>query len=94
MEQEETPMGLTVRAHFDGRAIVPNKPLELPVNQRLEVELHLLEDSTAENTIEERLKRLANASGRIVEPSIPLEALRRENLYEERSLTANCNSMR
>jgi hypothetical protein len=34
--------------------------------------------------IEERLRRLAQVAGRIKGPSIPLEALRRENLYEER----------
>jgi hypothetical protein len=35
-------------------------------------------------SIEERLRRLRAASGRISGPSIAAEALRRENLYEER----------
>lgn len=33
----------------------------------------------------ERLERLARATGRIEGPSVSLESLRRENLYEERS---------
>ena len=76
---------MTIRAHYDGKFIVPDEPLELPENQPLKVELHLMEGKARSEAIDERLKRLANASGRIVGPSLPLEALRRENLYEERS---------
>ena len=36
-----------------------------------------------EGPIKARLDRLAKAAGRIQGPSVPLEALRRENLYEE-----------
>lgn len=75
---------MTILAHYDGKFIVPDEPLELPENQPLKVELHLIEGKAISETIEERLKRLANASGRIVGPAVPLEALRRENLYEER----------
>jgi hypothetical protein len=35
---------MTIRAYFDGRAIVPEEPLRLPVGQRLEVELKGLLD--------------------------------------------------
>ncbi len=38
-----------------------------------------------DSPIKERLERLAKATGRIEGPSVSLEALRRENLYEERS---------
>jgi hypothetical protein len=85
-------MALTIRAHFDGKVIVPEEPVDLPVGQSLEVELKLvptletLEGSDYQKlSIEERLERLARATGRISGPAIPLEALRRENLYEERS---------
>lgn len=81
-------MTVTIRAHFDGKVIVPDEPVDLPVDQPLELELKLLESEDTELLrnllIEERLKRLAKASGRIQGPSIPLESLRRENLYEER----------
>jgi hypothetical protein len=82
-------MSLTIRAHFDGKVIVPDEPVDLPVDQPLEVELKPIvaeEDrSQRELSIEERLRRLEQAGGRISGPSIPLEALRRENLYEERA---------
>jgi hypothetical protein len=30
---------MTVRAHFDGRVIVPDEPVSLPVNRPLDVEI-------------------------------------------------------
>lgn len=81
-------MAMTIRAHFDGKVIVPDEPVDLPVGQSLQVELKVL--STLEGSeyqklsIEERLERLQRISGRISGPVIPDEALRRENLYEER----------
>jgi hypothetical protein len=81
-------MSLTIRAHFDGKVIVPDEPVDLPVDQPLEVELKPIagveEFAHSQLSKEERLRRHALASGRIKGPSIPLEALRRENLYEER----------
>jgi hypothetical protein len=81
-------MSLTIRAHFDGKVIVPDEPVDLPVDQPLEVELKPIEAevdrSQRELSIEERLRRLEQTAGRISGPSIPLDALRRENLYEER----------
>jgi hypothetical protein len=74
-------MSITIQAHFDGRVIVPDEPVDLPVNQPLELELKTLQRvEPPKDVIEERLRRLAQASGRIAGPSIPLEALRRENL--------------
>lgn len=32
-------MSLTIRAHFDGTVIVPDEPLDLPIDQPLELEL-------------------------------------------------------
>jgi hypothetical protein len=77
-------MHLTIRAHYNGEFIVPDEPVSLPFDQPLEVELRLIATGTAEDTIEEQLKRLARATGRIEGPSIPLDALRRKNLYEDR----------
>jgi len=85
---EEDSMPVTIRAHFDGRVIVPDEPVELPVGEPLEVELKPIavtrEGFDRNLTVDERLQRLASASGRISGPNIPAEALRRENLYEER----------
>ena len=30
---------MTIKAHFDGKVIVPDEPLDLPVNQPLEIQL-------------------------------------------------------
>jgi hypothetical protein len=79
---------MTIRAHFDGKVIVPDEPLDLPVGQELEVDLRRTpvaeERLERDAVIKERLRRFAQAAGRIKGPSIPLEALRRENLYEEK----------
>jgi hypothetical protein len=34
-------MSMTIRAHFDGKVIVPAEPLELPVDQPLQIAVHL-----------------------------------------------------
>jgi hypothetical protein len=81
-------MTKTIRAHFDGKVIVPDEPVDLPVNQPLELEWRGFagadETRPSEEIIAERRRRLAEASGRIEGPTIPDEALRREDLYEER----------
>ena len=38
----------TLTAHFDGRAIVPDTPVSLPVNQPLRVSVVTLADAVAE----------------------------------------------
>ncbi len=35
-------MPLRVRAHFDGKSIVPNEPLDLPKDQELEIEVRIM----------------------------------------------------
>lgn len=80
-------MTTMIRAHFDGKAIVPDEPLELPVGEPLDVLL-----STARNgsqirprrSAEERLRWFRSAAGRVSAPSVPDEALTRESIYEER----------
>jgi hypothetical protein len=39
-------MTQTISAHFDGKVIIPDEPLELPVGQPLRVRLELAEAST------------------------------------------------
>jgi hypothetical protein len=82
-------MTTTIRAHFDGKVIVPDEPVDLPINQPLEISLRPSTEAPEKTpdrpTVEERLKRLQRAMGSIKEgPVIPDEALRRENMYEER----------
>ncbi len=81
-------MTRTIRAHFDGSVIVPDEPVDLPVGEPLEVLIKQREDvppSALDPVIRARLERLARATGTISGvPVISEEALRRENLYDER----------
>jgi hypothetical protein len=85
MEREELFMSLTIRAHFDGRVIVPDEPLDLPVDQALRVDLTSISPETEEVSIEERRAALRRVVSRKIHGlSIPDEALGREHLYDER----------
>ncbi len=75
-----------IRAHFDGRNIVPDEPVSMPVGVPLELEWSISsKEETGPVSVKERLRRLDAATGRLSGPAIPLEALRRESLYEDRS---------
>ena len=79
-------MAIVIKAHFDGKTIVPDGPVDLPVNEPLEFELKqqpkcLPWDPSKADEAWERLK-----ARRIRGLRIPDEALRRENLYEDRGL--------
>jgi hypothetical protein len=85
MHVKETAMPVTIRAHFDGKVIVPDEPVDLPVDQPLQVELRLAEPEAASLSMEERRAALERFLSRPIHGlSIPDEALSRENLYEER----------
>ncbi|MHB9037361.1 MAG: hypothetical protein ACYC64_11900 [Armatimonadota bacterium] len=77
-------MSVVIRAHFDGKAIIPDEPVDLPLNQPLEFELkqepaHLPWDS---NRAEEAWTHLKSRP--IPGLHISDEAIRRDNLYENR----------
>jgi hypothetical protein len=84
-------VALTLKVRFDGTVLVPEQLPELQVGATYEAELTGIScpgvppEPVSEALIEQRLKRLAAATGIINGvPPIPDEALRRENLYEER----------
>ena len=73
-----------IRAHFDGKVIVPEAPLDLPVNAALEVDVRprLSSGQADPATIERRLAALERFVARAVHgASIPEQLLRREHLY-------------
>ena len=76
-------MTLSIKAHFDGRVIVPDEPVDLPLNTPLELRLIAPAATDGRNGIEERLRRLERSSGIIGAPAPSAESLRRENLYDE-----------
>jgi hypothetical protein len=81
-------MTQTIHVRFDGKALIPEEPVDLPVGERLTVQLipqtRPAADDTSPDAIAERIRLLREGAGRIkTAKPIPLEALRRENLYED-----------
>ena len=77
---------LSIRAHFDGKVIVPDEPVNLPVNAALEVDVRprgaLI--TADEATVASRLVALRNFVARGVHGAlIPDQRLRREHLYDD-----------
>lgn len=85
-------MTLHIRAHFDSRVLVPDQPVDLPVNQPLDVEVTPCgvngkagaQIPPSPEVIRERLRKLDEFFRLPPLAEIPLEALRRQNLYEDR----------
>lgn len=85
---------VTIRAHYDGKVIMPDETIKMPINQPLQFQIIeaagensnrdtcLLSKAEAD-TRKAALQCLLARSVRV--PDIPLEALRRENMYEDRS---------
>jgi len=83
MKAEAIEMSIVARVHFDGKIIVPEEPVDLPINQSIEAEFRIPEPKLAPDEIARRLEALGRLEATAVKgASIPLEALRRENLYE------------
>ena len=79
-------MSVIIKAHFDGKTIVPDEPVNLPINKPLEAELRFVEPEQKTKDIARRRAALRRFSSRAVRGvNIPAEALRRENLYEDRA---------
>lgn len=69
-----------IQAHFDGRVIVPDEPLDLPAGTAVAVEL-AVEETTAQAEKRAALTRLLGRG--LGGLNIPDEALRREAMYGE-----------
>ena len=79
-------MTLTIRAHFDGKVIVPDEPVALPRDTPLTVSVEAPAGTGVTPTLEQRQAAydafIANAKAHPV-PHLSDEATRRENLYED-----------
>jgi hypothetical protein len=74
---------MAIRAHYDGKTIVPDEPLDLPINQPLEVDFRIVEDRLSDEEIRRRRAALRRFAAHAIKGvDIPLEATRRENMYE------------
>lgn len=76
-------MTTRVRAHFDGKHIVPDEPVDLPVHQPLSVHIEPADvpPIAPDRQWIEALNRLVEQG--VEGANIPAEALRRENLYDD-----------
>jgi hypothetical protein len=73
----------TFRAHYDGKVIVPDEPVDLPLNESLEVQLRPTAANDLQDlSMEERLKRLKKVTGHISGVVLPEEAFNRKTMYE------------
>lgn len=76
-------MSVVIRVHFDGKNIVPDEPVDLPINQSIEAEFRIPEPKLSAEEIKRRLDALRRLEATAVKGvDIPLEALRRENMYD------------
>ena len=75
-------MAIVIRAHFDGKTIVPDEPVDLPVNTPVNAMLTIVEVEPGRSREREAAwQRLLSL--RIPGVCIPEEALRRETMYED-----------
>lgn len=74
-------MTVQLRARFDGQVLVPEEPLDLPVNQTFTI--HLEVPGPAPDDTAERLAALERIARRAANVNLPSEALSRESIYED-----------
>lgn len=75
-------MSIVIRAHFDGKVIVPDEPLDLPAGP-VEAELRPGHSRLPQEEIERRLAALDRLASRAKHGiTLPQEALSRESAYE------------
>ena len=74
-------MAITIRMRFDGKVFIPEEPVDVPLNEPLDFEYKPPEPKWDPEKAKAALRRLVSKA---VDANIPLEALRRENLYEDR----------
>jgi hypothetical protein len=89
---------VSIRAHFAGKYIVPDEPVVLPLDAPLNIEVRTLDNVSREisgitawagdtATAAKRLAHFTEFSARLGQraaaSNIPVEALRRENIYSD-----------
>jgi hypothetical protein len=79
-------MATVIRAHFDGKVIVPDEPVDLPLNEPIKLQFVQGPEPIAwdPEKAKQAIKWLTERA--IPGLNIPDEALRRENMYEDRGL--------
>lgn len=76
-------MAIVIKAHYDGKVIVPDEPVDLPADTQVTAEIRTILPHSNADEIARRKAAWRRLSSRVVKGvAIPQEALRRENLYE------------
>jgi len=73
-------MSVVIRVHYDGKTIVPEEPVDLPVDEPFEIECRPPEPKWDPERAKAAIQRIVSRAKPV---GIPLEALRRENMYED-----------
>ena len=79
---EVIAVAIVARVHFDGKVIIPDEPVDLPVGETIEAEFRVPEGQLSAEEIKKRraaIKRLASMA--IHGLNIPDFALSRESIY-------------
>ncbi len=83
---------ISIHGHFDGKVIVPDEPVNLPVNQPLIIDIQQRQSEAetlpTKNPADFTDREREEAFQKLIEamadnPVVPLESLRRVNLYED-----------
>ena len=69
-------MSEIIAAHFDGKVIVPDQPVQLPVGQKLRVRVEVAEPSEKAPTLAERLLKHAGTV-----PDLPADMAEQHDHY-------------
>lgn len=78
-------MAIRIRAHYDGKTFVPDEPVDLQAGEQVEVVSPFLAEEEARWDPEKARAALKwFVDNAIPGLNIPDEALRRENMYEDR----------
>ncbi|MDO8588665.1 MAG: hypothetical protein Q7T82_16680 [Armatimonadota bacterium] len=78
-------MSTVIRMHFDGKVFVPEQPVDVPINESFDFEIRRTPEEFKWDPRKAKaaIKRIASRA--VHGLNIPDEALRRENMYEDRA---------
>ena len=72
---------MVIRMRFDGKVFTPEEPVDMPLNEPLDFEYKPPEPKWDPEKAKAAIQRIVSRAKPV---GIPLEALRRENMYEDR----------
>lgn len=80
-------MNKVFRAHFDGKVLIPEEPVELPLNESMELEVREKQGVSEDGPPYPRdvwMRKLKELSGGVKGFTSPSTFLRQDNAFDER----------